>query len=100
MIVKNISFQLEENRNFVLNAGKNQNIEGEVQKKMMCIKKVEPKLKEKPKMLCFGKGDRFHTNSPICMKCRDYVECKRDIYSKLPKNAIITNVKGKRKGGR
>jgi len=98
--VKNIFFQLEESKKYVLNAGKNQNIEVEVQRKMMCIKKVEPKLKEKPKMLCFGKEDRFHTHSVICMKCENYVQCKRKIYSKLPKNAIITNVKGKRKGGR
>jgi hypothetical protein len=99
LIVKNILCQQVENKEFVLNVGKSQNIEGEVLK-MMCIKKVEPKLKKKPKMLCFGKEDRFHTHSQICMKCKDYVQCKRKIYSKLPKNAIITNVKGKRKGGR
>jgi len=98
--VKNILFQLEEGKKYVLNAGKNQNIGVEVQKKMLCIKKVEPKLKKKSKMLCFGKENRFHTHSVICMKCNDYVQCKREIYSKLPENAIITNVKGKRKGGR
>jgi hypothetical protein len=57
-------------------------------------------LKKKPKMLCFGKENRFHTNSVICIKCLDYHQCKRKIYDKMPENAIITNVKGKRKGGR
>ena len=68
-------------------------------KKIMCIKKVEPKLKEKSRM-CFGKENRFNISSYICMKCDDYSQCKIKIYSKLPKNVIIINVKGKRKGGR
>jgi hypothetical protein len=58
-------------------------------------------LKKKPKMLCFGKENRFHNHSAICKNCYEYSRCKNKVYYELSKKkAIVINVKGKRKGGR